>query len=199
MVVVLCTADTDNSGPGRTQVLLLESWGSSHCVLGHAVKCPQNLQNKQQVRYSLNLYHPWQFLAVKRNCFCLYNSYSWNISLYISSGQVNDHFDQLSNQVSHLVRVIADRPTETNATVSWNMGELSDASAASDGTQRRSGALPSWMCTCPTIEADKGWWQQSFPSRAFLTGSLTSLPCWSNAPEYWAYIAAQTISWVWKI
>ena len=33
MVVVLCTADTDNSGPGRTQVLLLESWGSSHCVL----------------------------------------------------------------------------------------------------------------------------------------------------------------------
>ena len=148
MVVVLCTADTDNSGPGRTQVLLLESWGSSHCVLGQAVKCPQNLQNKQQVRYSLNLYHPWQFLAVKRNCFCLYNSYSWNISLYISSGQVNDHFDQLSNQVSHLVRVIADRPTETNAaTVSWNMGGLS--SAASDGTQRRSRALPSWMCTCP--------------------------------------------------
>ena len=38
MVVVLCTADTDNSGPGRTQVLLLESWGSSHCVLGQAVK-----------------------------------------------------------------------------------------------------------------------------------------------------------------
>ena len=47
---------------GITQGILLESRGRSLCIPGQAGWFLQNLQTKQQVRYSLNLYLPWQIL-----------------------------------------------------------------------------------------------------------------------------------------
>ena len=70
-------------------------------------------KNKQQVRYSLIFHLPWQILAVKRNCFCLYDSYSLNILFQHIPQRWPLAMASCQMKFSHLVKVIAETTPTT--------------------------------------------------------------------------------------